>query len=235
MAFSYANTDVNSRSVNSTQTDIDSFNVSVYGDYDLSDDTYLVGDIGYTYGDSEATRFNVGGVAGLNADSDYGSHQIEARLIAAKDFNLTQYDGVRVTPKVQAHYIRFQNEDIDETGAGGANLNIDSEALDILEFGVGLDVRKDYVQADGGIISPEVSIGYRYDVVGEALQTTSTFNAGGPSFRSEGADPDQDTLNLGLGVGYTAPNNMEFTVSYDYENKDEFDSHSGFIRAALPF
>ena len=235
VAVAYANTDVKSNSANNTRSDIGSYNISLYGDYDLNADTYLIGDIGYTYGDNEATRFNVGGVTGVNADSDYGSHQVEARLIAARDYNPTQYEGVRVTPKVQAHYIRYQNEDITETGAGGAGLSIDSEALNILEFGVGVDVRKDYVQDDGAILSPEVSVGYRYDVIGDAIETTSTFSGGGPSFRTEGADPDQDTLNLGFGVGYTTPNNMEFTASYDYERKDEFNSNSAFIRIAAPF
>lgn len=235
LAFSYADSTVKSRSVNSTNSDIGSYNISLYGDYDLTDSSYLVGDIGYTYGDNESTRFNVGGVAGLNANSDYDSHQIEARLIAARDYSLTNYNGVRITPKVQAHYIRFQNEDITETGAGGASLSIDSEALHIFELGVGVDARKDYKQSNGGIFSPEVSVGYRYDVVGDALQTTSTFAAGGPSFRSEGADPDQGTFNLGLGLGYVSTDSLELTASYDYENKDAFSSHSAFLRAAMPF
>ncbi len=235
VAIAYANTDVKSDSINNTRSDINSYNISLYGDYDLDKNTYLIGDVGYTYGNNEATRFNVGGVAGLNAKSDYGSHQIEARLIAARDYNPTEYEGVRITPKVQAHYIRYQNEDISETGAGGAGLEIDSEALNILEVGVGVDVRKDYIQENGGILSPEVSVGYRYDLIDDAVQTTSTFAAGGPSFRTEGADPDQDTLNLGFGVGYTAPSDMEFTVSYDYEREDEFNSHSALLRLAAPF
>jgi len=236
LAFSYANTDVASRSVNNTRSEIDSYNISLYGDYDLDDTTYLVGDIGYTYGDNESTRFNVGGVSGLNADSDYGSHQLELRVIGAKDHYVDyRGEGFRVTPKLQAHYIRFQNEEFTETGAGGANLNIDSEALDILEFGVGVDVRKDFKQEDGSTIETEVSVGYRYDVIGEPLQTTSTFSAGGPSFRSEGADPDQDTLNLGFDVGYTTTTSLEFTAGYDFEVKDEFKSHSAFLRAAVPF
>ena len=142
---------------------------------------------------------------------------------------------MRITPKVHARYVHFQNEDIDETGAGGANLSIDSEGLNTLEFGVGVDVRKDYVQKNGAILSPEISLGYRYDVIGDAVETTSTFAAGGASFRTEGADPDQDTLNLGFGVGYTTPANTELTVSYDYEHKDEFNSHSALIRLAAPF
>ncbi len=235
VAFSYADTDVKSDSVNTSRSDINSYNVSLYGDYDLNDTTYLVGDIGYTYGDNESTRFNVGGVAGLNADSDYVSHQVEARIIAARDYNITEYDGVRATPKVQAHYIHFQAEDVTETGAGGAGLEVESEALNILELGVGVDVRKDYIKKYGSILSPEISVGYRYDVIGDALQTTSTFNAGGPSFESEGADPNQGTLNLGVGVGYTTPTNVEFTASYDYESKDEFNSHSAFLRLAAPF
>ena len=235
LAFSYANTDVDSDNVTNTQSDINSYNVTLYGDYDLDNDTYVVGDIGYTYGDNETTRFNVGGVAGLNADSDYGSHQFQARAIVGRDYTPSQYEGLRVTPKAQVRYTHYQNEDISETGAGGANLNVESEGLNSLELGVGIDVRKDYVQNNGGILSPEVSVGYRYDVIGDAVQTTSTFDAGGASFKTEGTDPDQDTLNFGVGVGYTTPSSMEFTVSYDYENKDEFDSHSAFIRLAAPF
>ena len=174
-------------------------------------------------------------MAGLNANSDYGSHQFQARTILARDYHLSGYEGVRVTPKGQVRYTYYQNEDINETGAGGANLNVDSEGLNILEIGVGVDVRKDYTQNNGSIISPEISAGYRYDVIGDAVQTTSTFESGGPSFRSEGADPDQGTLNLGFGVGYTTPSSIELTASYDYENKDAFDSHSGFIRVAAPF
>ncbi len=235
VAFSYAFTDVDSDNATNTQSDINSYNATLYGDYDLGNDIYVVGDIGYTYGDNETTRSNVGGVAGLNAKSDYGSHQAQARAIVARDYNLTKHEGVRVTPKALVKYTYYQNEDINETGAGGANLDVDSEALNIFEVGVGVDVRKDYVQDNGGVISPEVSAGYRYDLVGDAVQTTSTFEGGGPSFRSEGADPDQDTFNLGVGVGYTTPSSMEFTASYDYENKDEFDSHSAFIRLAAPF
>ena len=96
-------------------------------------------------------------------------------------------------------------------------------------------MRKDYVQKNGAILSPEISMGYRYDVIGDAVQTTSTFDAGGASFRTEGADPDQDTLNLGFGVGYTTANDTEITASYDYERKDEFNGHSAYIRVAAPF
>ena len=235
IALSYANTEVDSDNATNTQSDIDSYNVTLYGDYDLGDQAYIVGDIGYTYGDNETTRFNIGGVSGLNAQSDYGSHQIQARAIIGRDYSPAQYEGLRVTPKAQVRYTYFQNEDIEETGAGGANLNIDSENLNLLEFGLGVDVRKDYVQADGSILSPEVNIGYRYDVIGDAVETTSTFSGGGPSFRTEGADPDQDTFNVGVGFGYTAVSNMEITASYDYESKDEFNSHSAFIRLAAPF
>ena len=235
VAFSYANTDVNSKSLNNTRSDIHSYNLSVYGDYDLTDSAYLVGDLGYTYGDNETTRFNVGGVSGLNADSDYDSHQLEARLIAAYDYDIEEYDGLRITPKVQAHYIHYQAEDVTETGAGGAGLNVDNDSFDILEFGIGVDVRKDRTLYNGGVISPEVTAGYRYDVIGDNLQTTSTFVAGGPSFESEGATPDQHTFNLGFGIGYTALNNVEFTASYDYEHKDEYNSHSALFRLAAPF
>ena len=235
VALSYANTDVFSENANNTRSEIESYNVTLYGDYDLEGNAYLIGDLGYTYGDNETTRFNVGGVSGLNANSDYGSHQIQARAIVVKDYYPDNLKGLKVSPRAQARYTYYQNEDINETGAGGANLNVDSDALHMLELGAEVNVRKDITQSDGGILSPEVSAGYRYDLIGDAVQTTSTFEGGGPSFRSDGADPAQSTFTLGLGVGYTSPSNVELTASYDYEYKDQFNGHSGFIRIAAPF
>ena len=233
-AFTYADTEVRADSINTTATDIESFNLALYADYELNKKTHLVGSIGYTYSDNEAIRFDVGGVSGLNAESDFGSHQIQARIIANYDYHPPKDPRVHIIPSAQINYVFFQSEDIEETGAGGANLTTESDSLNILEIGVGLAAQKEY-EIQSGILTPEISLAYRYDLLGQAVNTTSTFSAGGPSFTSEGVEPAQGTATFGAGLGYKAKNNVELTLSYDYELKQDFSSHSAFFRAAVPF
>ena len=235
VAVTYADSDVRSRGVNDTQTDIDSINLTLYGDYDLSDTSYLAGDVGVTQSFHDATRFDVGGSAGLNADSDFESQQFQARLIVAKELHLDRSRGLVLTPKLTSRYLHFRTEDFTETGAGGAGLRVDNDGVDVLELGVGLDLRRKFVLNDGSVLYPEISAGYRYDVIGDAVQTSSTFIGGGPTFVSQGADPDQGTLNLGVGVGYRATNELEVSFTYDYELRGDLESHAAQLRVSVPF
>ena len=233
LAFSYSDTDVQSQSINRTESDIDSFNVTLYGDYDLDDASYLAGDVGLTFSQHEATRFDVAGVAGQNAQADFDSLQFSARLIAARELLLN--DEWILTPKALVRYVRFDADSFTETGAGGASLSVSDTSADILEVGAIVDLRKQFTLDDGALLSTDVSVGYRYDLIGEAIETTSSFVGGGPTFVSQGADPDQGTLNLGAGVGYTAPDRWELTLNYDYELRGDTQSHAGNLRLAIPF
>jgi len=172
-------------------------------------------------------------VGGLNADSEFDTFQVQARLIAARDYE--REDGTVLTPKAEVRYVHLVTESFSETGAGGAGLNIDNDAVDVLEFGVGLDLRKDFFQDDRSVISPELSVGYRYDVIGEAVETTSSFVGGGPAFVSQGADPDRGTLNLGAAVALTTAQRWELSLSYDYEVRGDLQAHSAHVRLAIPF
>jgi len=154
-------------------------------------------------------------------------------LIAARELLLD--DGWVLTPKALARYVRFDADSFTETGAGGASLSVSDTGADILEFGAIVDLRKQFDLDDGGLLSTDVSVGYRYDVIGEAIETTSSFVGGGPAFVSQGADPDQGTLNLGAGVGYTSPDRWEVTLNYDYELRGDTESHAANVRLAIPF
>ena len=78
-------------------------------------------------------------------------------------------------------------------------------------------------------------MGYRYDLIGDAVQTSSTFIGGGPAFVSQGADPDQGTLNLGAALGYRATTRTHLSFAYDYEVRGDLDSHTAQLRITVPF
>lgn len=233
LGFAYANTDVDSDNVNRTETDIDSYQLSLYSNYNIDDRTYLAGQLSYVWGDNEQTRHDVGGLAGLNADADYDSYVIGARLEAGRSYAAGEI--TTLTPKVLVNYQHYNADGYTETGAGNASLDVDSESIDLFEVGVGVDASWDFQQADGSYIQPKVGVGVRHDFVGDEYATTSRFTGGGSSFKTEGFDPAQTTFNVGAGVTYYSSTNWELSAAYDYEVKSDYDAHSGTLRAAYKF
>lgn len=229
MAVSYAATDVESDNINNTQTDVDSYQLSLYGDLSLSKQAYLEGMLGYAYNDINSVRNNAGGLA-ADASADYNSDQYIAYAEFGRDFALG--GKTTLTPSILSHYQHIAIDDYNETGAGGANLNVENEDLDILELGVGAELSWMLKGPNGSIVKPAVNVGYRYDVIGDNVASTSSFSgAPGVSFKTEGFEPDQSTFNAGAGITLATHDNWELSADYDYQMKSDFDSHSGLVRA----
>jgi len=233
VALSYANTDVDSKNANTTEADVDSYQISLYGDYDVAPQTYISGTLGFAWNDIDQTRHNVGGISGLNATADYDSNQYIAYVEAGREFEITE-NGT-LTPHVLAHYQHINIDNYGEDGAGGANLSVRSEDLDIFELGVGAEMAWDVDAGQGSRLRPAISVGYRHDLVGDDVSSTSNFTGGGASFKTNGLEPGQGTGNIGASLGYVMDNNWSFTAGYDYEIKSDYDAHSGSLRANYKF
>ena len=232
LGFSYANSEVDAADANSTETDIDSYQITLYADYELDDRTYVSGQLAYAFSDNEVDRTDVGGISGNNASGEYDADVFSARLEAGRDYEAG--NGTTLTPSLLVNYAHYDADSYSETGAGGLTLSdVDSDSLNILEFGVGLDASWIYQQADGGYLKPSLSVGARYDVIGDELETTASL--AGTSFKSEGFDSQDFTADLGAAVTYYSTTNWELTADYNFEYKEDYDAHSGFLRAAYKF
>jgi outer membrane autotransporter protein len=229
LSFAYGDTEVDSDNANQASTDVDSYQFTLYGDYDYDPQTYINGMLAYTNHNNDTTRTPV---AGLIASGDFDADQFTARVEAGRDY---EQEFATLTPNVMAHWTHYDPDAYTETGAGGLNTNVDGDSIDVFELGVGLDLSWEYQTMDGGYFEPELRARYRYDFVGEEVTTTSNFVGGGQSFRTKGFDPAQSTFNLGAGMKYYDAGNWEFTANYDYEFKSDYDGHSGFLRAGYKF
>ena len=231
LAFGYGDTNVDSENANATETDIDTYQLSLYGDFDLDERTFISGTAYYAYHDVETTRTNVG-LAGLVTSGDFDSNQFGLNLKAGRDY---AYEGAIVTPSVLANWSHYDGDDYVETGAGGASLDVNQESVSVFELGLGLDAKWSLAQSNGAVLEPTLSAGYKYDFIGDEVETTSSFTGGGASFETEGFDPAQSTFNIGAGATYFATDGWEFTADYGYEFKEDYDSHAGFLRAGYQF
>lgn len=232
VSLSYANTDVESDNANSTDTDIDSYQISLYGDHDLQDGMYLAGMVGFAHNSVDQTRHDVGGIAGNDANADFDTQQYIVHAELGKEYVVG--GNMSLTPHALAHYQHLTIDSYTESGST-ANLSVDNEELDLFELGIGATAEWDLHDDQGQSIRPSVNVGYRYDLIGDEIQTTSNFTGGGASFETDGADPARSTFNIGTAVTYELDNNWALTADYDYEIKSDFDAHSGMVRAGYKF
>lgn len=235
VAGSYASTDIDSENANRTETEVDSWQITAYGDYDLSKTAFLNAMVGYAYNDIESKRFNVGGVSGLTATGDNDGNQYVARVEVGNDYYMKDMNGMILTPTALVNYIHVTQDDYTETGAGGANLEVDPDDINILELGLGVEASWKKQMSNGGLFEPAVHIGYRYDVIGDEAGATSNFTGGGAAFNTDGFDPAESTFNAGFGATVYNTNNWEFTGGYDFEYKSDYAAHSGLVKAKYKF
>jgi outer membrane autotransporter protein len=231
IALSYGVTEVDSDNANRTNTNIDSYQLTAYGNYELKDDYFTKAMLAYAYNNAETTRHNVGGL-GIKAEGDFGASIYTGRVDFGRDI---QYHNTRITPSAMAHYSHYSGGDYTETGAGGANLSIDETDLDILEFGGTVEAGWEYNLENGQKILPEIRFGYRYDVIGDNLSTNSSFVGGGTKFQTLGADPAQGTVTLGGGLVYQVNKDVDLSTNYEFEAKEDYTNNAGFVRATFKF
>ncbi|MCC7304869.1 MAG: autotransporter domain-containing protein [Alphaproteobacteria bacterium] len=232
-ALSYANTDVESDNASSTDTEINSYQIAVYGDYDLDPQTYLAGQLGYVWSNNDSTRHNVGGISGVTANGDYDSNQFLARAELGRDYAMQ--GNAKITPKVMANYMHYDADDYTETDAGTANLNVDQESLNLFEIGAGIEASWMVKHNNGSFCEPALHAGVRHDLIGDDVQTTSSFTGGGSTFETEGFDPARTTFNVGADLTFHSTTNWDLKAAYDFEIKSDYDAHSGLLKAAYKF
>ncbi len=236
VALAIANTDSDSDSTNVTESEIDSFMISIYGDHDIDDRTYLNAQFGYTYNDVRSTRYNLGGIAGNDALVDYGTDQFSTYLEVGRDYEWGAY--TTLTPAISLGHSYSNADDYRETGAGGAGLIVDTSDSSKLDIGVGVDASWLYRKRSGSYLKPEISAKLEYDVIGDAVETETTFVGGGsagPKMQLNGSDPAQLSLNTGVGFTYLARANWEISSHYNYEYKEDFSAHAGSMKFSYKF
>lgn len=234
IALSYANTDVKAKDVNRSTSDMDSWQIAAYGDYDLGNDYFMAGQLGYIYSDIEAKRFNVGGVPGNTASASYHNSQYVARGEFGRILHLQ--NNASLTPSVMVNYNYVDVGDYDETGAGGLGLrNVSTDAMQILELGANLVAEVSFDDGMGGTITPTLHGGYRYDVIGDDIATSAHFAGGGAAFTVKGADPARGTFNIGGGFKWDMSSNVYLSAQYDFQTKSDYREHSGSVRAGYRF
>ncbi len=226
----YAYSKVDSKQSNIGDTDINSYQSTLYGSYD-GGPYYVNGAVSFAYNQYKGSRKIAFGSISRTANADYNGQQYSAYLGGGYT---VESEGYKITPMASLRYTLLHLEDYTEADAGSLNLKVNSQDYDLLQSGLGAMIAYP-VKMDNITFIPELHGMWLYDFFGDKQQTTSTFTGGGGSFKTSGTDPAQHSFDVGAGLTFNTEYNVIVVLNYDFEIKEDFYGHSGDVSVKYSF
>lgn len=209
-SFGYANSSADSNNgLNSI--DVDSYLISVYGTANLSDNTSMNWQAGYSYHDNEGSR-TIPLVSSV-AKSDYSSQGWQ--LGVGLDHSIELSETVTFIPGVRLDYDRIKDKAYTETGAGGLNLDVNSNSTEQLVLG--LNSRFQFDVSETSTINADIGVGHDFNAKQNSI--TAAYSGGGAAFTTQGIKPSKTLWNAGLGYVNQAANGTEITARADVQQR----------------
>ncbi len=225
----YARSNITTRDAD-TRTDVDSYLGNFYGSF-AKDATYLNGIVSYAYNRYDAGRHIAFGAIDRVAKSSFGGQQYSGYLEGGQTFTK---NGLDLTPLVSLHYLRLHLNGYTETDAGSLNLAVEGQKYKLFQTGLGARLAYPILRQESRII-PEVHAKWLYDFAGDRQQSIAQFTGGGASFATEGFDPARSSYIVGAKLTLLTKSSVAFALSYDFEKKDDFSAHRGYVNLRYAF
>lgn len=225
----YAQSFVRSKD-NCGKTDIDSYQGVLYGGYQDPDRPYYV-DCAFTFAYNTYDSSRQIGIGAINrvATADYNGQQYSVYTGFGYAFDIRK---LIVTPMVSAQYMRLHVAEYTEDGAGALSLHVADQNYDMFQTGFG--AKCEYpVKLKYLTVVPELHAKWLYDFIGDTQATTSTFSGGGGSFATNGFTPAQSTWDFGTKISLITKNNMALEVNYDFQVKEDYWEHTGWVNISV--
>lgn len=225
-AFSYADTEVDMKNTSPNGLEIDSYRLAAYGSYN-ADTFYLDGQVAYALNDYESKRAisPLLSATPLVAKGQHDGDQYNFRLRGG--YPIATASGLYVTPVAEMNYTYLKEDSYTETGAGNASLRISSDDVEVLVLAVGAKLAYPVTTANEVTWIPELSLTYAYDTIGDEVEVDSNFvGVTGAAFITNGASIEQEAFKAGLKLRAFGQGNFSFAASYDYVDKQHYDSQS---------
>ena len=214
LAYAYSSVSSNS-AVAPSSVDINSYQLGLYGDYQLQPDLQLTYQLDGAINTNASTRSlsSFAGTTGVgsNATGTYNSYVVHAGLGLKKFFSLNP--NTRLTPEVRVDYTTVQTDAYTESGGGLLNLKVNSQSYETLYTSASL--RVDHTLSNGLDIS--ANIGVAYNALDNNAQLTSAYQGGGPAFVTNGLEISPWLYNAGVGIGGMVSKDVELNVRYDID------------------
>ena len=219
----YARTNVDTNGIDSS-TDVDAFNLTVYGTYYETKEYYL--DAAVTYGwnwyDSNRTVTGLGDLTSTHKGYDFSVYGGAGYYLN----DLIGWDWMSIIPIASVQYGHHGEDSFTETVNGAPFMNIDSINSDSLVSRIGLCLEHRFEMNKVDILA-NVSGEWGH----EYLDTQNTVSAqftqsAAPAFNTDGIESDRDSFLFGLGFIASITENYDLSFDYDLDLRDKFYAHN---------
>jgi len=224
---------IDSNNSNATETVVDSYGLSFYGGKKISSKTLISGSVSYVHNTNEATRFNVGGFAGNNAQHENVTEHISIQSKLAHRYKTVK--NLTITPSATLGYDYLYMDRYNENGAEQLSLSVNPDDINMLTAGAGVDLDWRYRTAKGMNINPKIYAHYKHALLNNKVQTSAVFLDGGNEFVTKGFDAQRSNLNLGGKISAEITEKWLVNAGYNFAYKDKYASHTGNVNAVYSF
>lgn len=216
-AFTFYTGDVSQVQPRLTKTETEWFMLTGYSHWQ-GRKVFVDSQLAVAYGDFTGNRgINVGGVI-RNATSKRASQMV---ALGGKMGVMLKTFGIDVDPYASLDGLTLREEGYTEANGGpGFNLQVAPYYASSLRTALGADF-KTGVNLWGIELSPEARVGYRYDLLNQAIKVKAAFASTGGTgtvgntMTFVGPDPDSGNAILGLGLG-ASTDTWQLGVRYDW-------------------
>ena len=220
-AFTFYSGDVSQQLPRATRTNTQWYMLTGYTDW-RGKHVFLETQVSAAYGNFQETRdLFVGGLFRSATSRRPGA----MLALGANTGVMMKYAGIEVDPHVSLDAMTLREEGYQEANGGpGFNLDVAPYFASSVRTALGADI-KTKIKIWNFDLTPEARLGYRYDLLQQAVsikaafQSTGGRSTAGNTMTFVGPDPDKGNAILGLGVG-AGTDTWHFGVNYDWVRGD---------------
>ncbi|MHC4430112.1 MAG: autotransporter outer membrane beta-barrel domain-containing protein, partial [Planctomycetota bacterium] len=152
------------------------------------------------------------------ADSDFDGYDITGYVGAGYHYEIAR--DLFVTPIASMQYSYFDFDGFTETGAGGANLNVDSRTVDSLRSRLGANIS---LKLDWDVdIVPYFFVGWEHEFMDDE-DVAARFAPGSSPFLIDTGNPAKDSVFVGGGANVLLKHNVSAFIRYEGSFSDDSD------------
>lgn len=233
VSFSYAAGQFESNEAGAPKkTDSNSYQASIYGNTYVKPNWFFDVQAGGGYHTFDSTNTYVGLI---NARGDYHAWGYFGSIGTGYDIAGSR-PGSKVTPYATLSYSGLAFNDYTENGAGGLSRKISRDNSSTLTGRLGAKAQWD-VNYGSTVFTPQLRVAYQYDFTQDGVSATSAFvgNGSTATFKTTGQKLDKSAYIGGLGVSFARADGWTIDANYDYEGRQDFNSHSASLLARYNF
>ncbi|MCP4608983.1 MAG: autotransporter domain-containing protein [Planctomycetes bacterium] len=218
--FGYAKNKVDYLDTGNSNADVESFNTGLYGTW-FRQNWYLEATLSGAYNKSGANR-NIT-FLGSTAKSNAEGYTLSGKLDYSYRF---AFGETGLSPRISTEYMHFYQDNYTETGAGAANLSVDSLTNKSLQTGLGIKLDHRWRISQATII-PEISAMWMHEFLNRDRQYNVTMSgAPGTVFSQTMAAAEKNSFRFCAGITAIHVYGLSLSVQYQGEVEKHAKSHS---------